>query len=124
MKQVVRFVLGEYGYRRKGKTSDGMILLSMFLTTDYIVFRKFNFIEGWLKNPDQYYISGNMTYSEKKNGIISIGDLFEKEPIVKFNLSIDKFFKLLRDWEEVAKKHCKEIIITKEGDEVTVEGEN
>ncbi len=82
MKQVIRFVLGEYGYRRKGKTSDEMILLSMFLTTDYIVFRKFNFIKDWLKNANQYYISGNITYAEKKNGIISIGDLFEKEPIV------------------------------------------
>ncbi|MCK5632432.1 hypothetical protein KAH94_01670 [bacterium] len=120
-KNTLRLSLEKYKqYGMSHFSSSEMAILGMFLTTDYNVFKKFNFIEDWLKNSDLYYISGNLTYSEKKNGMILMGDLYEKKLTVKFSLSIDVFIKFLHDWEMAVKQKPEEIIVTKEDNKISI----
>jgi len=123
MKQILSFSLGDHGYRRTGSASDEMILLSMFLTTDYFVYFP-GFLMKWLSDPAQDATNANLTYLQKEDGMIVVGDLYEEEPIIVFQIPIDRFAKFLDDWKKVIDKKPKKIIITKEGDEITVESKN
>ena len=123
MKQIIGFSLGDHGYHRIGAASDEMILMSMFLTTDYFVYFS-GFLTKWLNDSTQDSTNANITYLQKKNGMVVIGDLYEKEPIVVFQLPIDRFTKLLGDWEKVVRQKPKKIIITKDGDKITIESKN
>ena len=111
-------------YRMDFFLNDKWALLGSFLTSDYFLFKKFNFTNDWLDDASQYLMSGNLIYLKKHNGAILIGDLFEKEPASIFEVSMEAFKKLLDDWDQAIKQNPKEIIITKEGDSVMVEGKN
>ena len=124
MKAFVTFKNSIIGDSSKKFFPDEMCNLGNFFSSDYRVFKKFNFVDDWLDDPDKFYLSGNLSYLEKKKDLIIIGDLFENEFDKKFCLSIRTFKKLLDDWEKIVSKKPKEIIITKEGDTVTVIGKN
>jgi len=123
MKQILSFSLGDHGYRRTGSASDEMILLSMFLTTDYFVYFP-GFLMKWLSDPAQDSTNANITYLQKDNGMIVVGDLYEEDPVLVFQIPTDKFVKLLRDWKKAIEKKPKKIVITKEGGEITIESKN
>ena len=105
-------------------SSDAMSVLEMFLSVDYGLY-KYSRLIKWAKDPEFHYRHANITFLRKESGKMIIGDLYDKESSTrKFILPIEKFIKLLNDWEAVGVKYPKEIIITKEGDKITVEGKN
>ena len=111
-------------YYSRSFSSKKMALLGTFFTFEYDLYKYDELIE-WACDPEFYYTHGNITFLEKINGKMTIGDLYDEDsPSRKFILSAEKFIKLLDDWKNVASKRPKEIIITKKGDEVTVEGRN
>ena len=125
MKQILNFSLGDNGYRRTENTSDEMILLSVFLTTDYDVYG-FPFLIEWANDPAQDGTNANITYLEKKGGKILVGDLFWEEgmPFIHFEFLAGDFIKFLNKWKQITKQGSKKIIITKEGDEITIKSKN
>lgn len=123
MKEFVTFDFTADGYSSNKFSSNTMCDLGSFFSTDYCLYG-FDFLMEWANDPEQDCATANVTYLEKKNGNISIGDLYGKEPFETFNLPMEGFVKLLKDWERVTKQRPKKIIITKEGDDVTVEGKN
>ena len=68
----------------------------------------------------QYYAS-NVAMAEKIGTTFSLMDLFDdtEETVV---LSKDGFFKMLDRWEQVCNMKYKEIIVTRDGDDVFFEG--
>lgn len=111
-------------YYSRTFNSDRMALLGAFFAVDYALY-KFGRLIEWAHDPDFNDTHANITFLEKENDKMTIGDLYDEESFSrKFSLPIKNFVKLLNDWEQVTSKHPKQIIITKEGDGVTVEGVN
>ena len=105
-------------------SSDQMSVLEMFLSQDYGLYKSSHLIK-WAQDSNFHYRHANITFLRKEGGEMIIGDLYDKEsPSRKFVLPMKKFIKLLNDWENVGIKYPKEIIITKEGDNVTIRGKD
>lgn len=125
MNSFVAFKDSIAGYSSTEFCSDEMCNLGNFFSTDYEVFKRIDFVENWLNDSNKVCISGNVTYLEKDDETtILIGDLFDKEPATNLEISCKNFIKLLIDWEKVVDQKPKEIVITKEGDAITVKGRN
>jgi len=112
-------------YRIKSASSNTFEIIGMFLTTDYYVYG-LSFLIEWINDPMQDGTNANITYLEKKDKTISLGDLLWEKgmPFVELKFSIDSFIKFLNDWEKIQKQKPKEIVITKNGDEIKIEGKN
>jgi len=111
-------------YYGKEISSDEMSVLEMFLAEDYGLY-KYSRLIKWAEDPSFHYRHANITFLRKELGNMIIGDLYDKESSIrKFSLPIKKFIKLLNDWEDVGIKYPKEIVITKKGDNIIVEGKN
>ena len=124
MKEFVIFRLSLDGYGSGKFSSDIMCDLGSFFSTDYRLYG-YDFLIEWANDPEQDGTNANITYLEKKDGMVSIGDLlYDEEPFETFDLTIEQFTKLLNDWERVTTQKFKEIVITKDGSKITVEGKN
>ena len=124
MKYTIEFTMSSVGYLMRKFFPDEMCDVGNFFSGDYRVFKKFDFVDDWLNDPTQNCISGNLIYLEKRDGMIFFGDLFGKDNEIRISLSTKVFKKLLDDWEKVVRQKPKKIIITKNGDEMKVEGKN
>jgi len=124
MKYFVEFEDSIAGYSSRRFQPDEMCDIGNFFSGDYRVFKKFDFVDDWLNDPTQHCISGNLIYLEKKDGMIFFGDLLGEDDQERIGLTIEAFKKLLDDWEKVVQQKPKKIIITKEGDEITVESKS
>ena len=123
MKYFVKFDFTIYGYSSRDFNSDEMAILGAFFTTDYDLFGIETLIK-WVKDPSQCYTNANLSYLEKENGIVSIGDLYDEEPIITFDLSEKQFIELIESWEALVAQRPKEIIITRNNDQIKLEGRN
>ena len=111
-------------YCGKDFNAEEMSVLEMFFSIDYVLY-KFSCLIKWAQDPSFHCRHANITFLRKENNKMIIGDLYDKDSSVrKFILPIEDFVKLLKDWEKVARKKPKEIIITKEGDSITVMGKD
>jgi len=122
MKEFVLFSLNFDQYYCKKFSSDAMSILEMFIAEDYYLYGH-KFLIDWANDPKQDSTNATITYLVKEDGVVSIGDLYEKEPFF-FELPIEKFIKLLNNWKRVTKQKPKRIIISRENDTVIVEGYN
>ena len=67
--------------------------------------------------------NADATFIETHDGIMTVGDLLDKhdKSVPKFSLPREQFRNLLLAWEAAVRNKPKEIIITKDGDNVTLE---
>ncbi len=80
----------------------------------------------WALDPTQTYLGQtNTTETNKKNNIILINFIFSDEPDNGpfFEISIDQFVKLLKEWEKLVKAKTQKISITEQDGIITIEGE-
>jgi len=125
MKSFVNFTKSMDDYSSREFSSDEMCNLGSFFSTDYYLYG-YQFLMKWIQDPEQHCTNANLTNLGKENRCISIGYLFrkEQEQTMTFDLPVEKFIKLLNDWERVTKEEPQNITITKNGNTVIVKGSN
>ncbi len=77
----------------------------------------------WALDQTQIYLGQtNTTETNKKNSIILINFIFSNEPGGGpfFEISINQFVKLLKEWEKLVKAKTKKIIITQSDDGIII----
>jgi len=115
-------------YHLKKYSNQGMFHLAFFLTDDVGCDGVGSFKE-WINDPTQIATSSNYSYLEKDEDDPSktiIGcEVEEGEPgEVVFETTIKQLNYILDRWGQLCKEKPKEIIITRDGDNVTLEGRN
>ena len=122
MKEFIRFVWRDDHYWAKDTKGETIDLLALFLLTDVDSFGIYFVIEC-AEESDGVDTHGDATFIETHNGIMTVGDLLDRDdPTVStFSLPCEQFRNLLIAWEAAVKLKPKEIIITKDGDKVTLE---
>ena len=115
---------GSYSY--KNASNIPMCYLGCFLTSDIGCCERSLSMEShkkWVSDNSVDALAGNISYVEKGNGIVLIGDLYsEKKVPIKLKMSREQFIKLLDDWrDKVCKKMPKEVIIKHENGQFTIE---
>ncbi len=99
-----------------------MEILGLFLTNEV---DDTTFWKDWINNPAYEDTTGNLMFVDKKNNKIIIGHLYTEDWYeTVFETTKKQFLEILDRWEELCKQRPREIIITKEGDKVTLEGKN
>jgi len=143
MLRSVRFVLTQYGYFGKEESDDKTQILSTFLSSE-VGSSCIEFFLDCARNPNFHSGHGNATFFQKKNDIFSVGDLYSREleatedldgeeletdgylyggeHQTTFDLPVDQFIKLIETWDVLTKQKVKEIFITWDGENISVEG--
>jgi len=72
---------------------------------------------------DGIMTNADATFIETRDGIMTVGDLLDRDDpsVPRFSLPREQFRGLLLAWEAAVRNKPKEIIITKDGDTVTLE---
>lgn len=97
---------------------------------DFLSSEVINRISPWVdlvNNPIINFVEGNITVLIKKDNKILIGDLFSKaeDGGPYFEISRDKFIKMLQDWDVLVKQQPKHIFLTiHDNGDITLEGSN
>ncbi|TET05884.1 hypothetical protein E3J79_03780 [Candidatus Dependentiae bacterium] len=82
----------------------------------------------WINDPKSESVSSNYSHLEKKGNKINIYweyDYFEhEEEAESFETTVEQLNYILARWKEVCEKKPKKVIITRDGDKVTVETKN
>jgi CRISPR/Cas system CMR-associated protein Cmr3 (group 5 of RAMP superfamily) len=126
-KQIMKLALNSRGSYSLGADCDGEVctLGDLFLDVG-------DWILDWLEDPasylskrfkekvteETYYlniISSNMVAVEKKNGLIEISDLLDKEEEYNFCIEEDKLKELLKIWKDLTSRKVKKILLTWDG---------
>ncbi len=95
-------------------------VLGHFLTNDV---DSIAFWKEWINNSKYEDTAGNFTFLEKEGDKIIIGYLYAEDEYKNiFETTQKQLLEILDHWEELCKQRPHEIIITKEGDKVTLEG--
>ena len=78
----------------------------------------------WIDGGKLYGICSNATTVEltDEGDIIEIRDLLDEEAGAVFRMPKDQYIKMVHAWQELCKKKPKEIIVTWDGKEISVEG--
>jgi len=99
-------------------------LLAHFLETD-ISSNPFQLQEEIKKYHDWWYTDCDASAITLYNGIITLQDAFStEEDDAKFVTTKDKFIEIIEKWDELYKQKPKEIIITIDGDKITLTGKD
>lgn len=102
--------------------SPQMIAIATFLTTDFISFGKY--FKEWISTDDSG-TGGNISYLDREGDEIVLSfDPVLFGPEVIFKASQAQFLNIMLLWEKLCHEGWNEIIITLNGDEVTMEGKN
>ena len=125
MKIFARFTqLKERYYCKKANSCEMQILGSLF-TTDVGCPPELQFMELGFK-PEDDYISGQAVTIDLEENVVEIRDEsdydWETDPV--FRMPIEQYRKMMSLWKDLCKIKPKEIIITWDGKEITVEGRN
>jgi len=114
------YILDEY------KDGSGLLILAFFLTDD--VGPEGQTFKEWIDSPTETETSSNASYLEKRNNGIIIGaewDKFDGIALGKqhvFETTKEQLKYIIDRWVELWHKDAKEILITRDGDNITVEG--
>ena len=112
------------GYWLKSANSAEAEILAIFLETD-IGSNPFQLQEEIKKYHDWWYTYCDASAITLYNGTITLQDIWsEEEDDAKFVTTKDKFIEIIDKWDELYKQKPKEIIITIDGDTVTLTGKN
>ena len=96
--------------------------LASFLTIDYISFGKY--FKEWVST-DSLGTGGNISYLDREDDMIVLSfDPAIFRPEVIFQTSKEKFLNIMITWENLYRAGWNEIVITLNGNEVTMEGKN
>jgi hypothetical protein len=117
----VKLIYSNGTYSYKGASSIEMDIIGFFLASNvgcyWPSFRQFAL------NNHEKNTSGNTIYLEKENGNVLLSDLYsqEKQP-TQVKMSNQQYIALLDDWQEkVCKLKPKEVIITYDNDQFSIE---
>jgi len=84
------------------------------------------YFKDWLWDSSSYATGGNYIYLRKIDDKIAIGveweDELPTEEQAPFETTKEVMHSILDRWQELVRKNAKEILITRDGDNVTVEG--
>ena len=95
-----------------------MEILGLFLTNDV---GSITFWKNWINNPEYEDTVGNLTFIEKENNKIIIGDLWAEDWYETiFETTQKQLLEILDRWEELCKQQPREIIITQQDDEISI----
>lgn len=122
MSKKVIFKLQNGNYREHSDNDDNLNALTLFLFDDIgCDKRSLLDVKKWLLDPEKIEFNFNLTSIEKEDQLILLSaDLFN----FFMEIGKDNFTEIMRKWEKICEERPKEILITKEGNEVTVEGKN
>jgi len=124
MKSFVRFSKWEELYLCKKASDRETSILGLLLATD-VGFRTDNFFTAWLDDPTLTGVSSNATMVDLEEGdIIEIRDMLDDETGPVFRIPKDQYLKMMGLWKFLCKVKPKEITVTWDGKEITVEGRN
>ena len=123
MKKKIELIYSNDGYKQKNNDRD-LEALVFFLLNEIGCLensRIFTLIENWLLNSKENNLVLNVTYLEKENNMILLGsntfDLF-------IEILRENFSNILLEWKILCMKKPKKIVITKNGNGITVEGKS
>ncbi len=121
--EYIKFTLDQKGLvSRITANDDAMYILGSFLASD--VRGSGNSFGEWLDMEDNFCCSGNITYLEKEGNEIWLSDLYGEEdpPLHYCKLTREQFLYILDTWKKLYKQNPEEIILTKDGDDIKMEG--
>ena len=120
----VRLIRRGEGYLPVEANSVSIGILGFFLR-DEVGYEVVSY-KDWISNPNYDYTAGNTIYLEKKDDNIILGDLYADKEYEEDVLEIPQkqLLDILDKWEELCKQMPKEILITMEGDKITLEGKD
>jgi hypothetical protein len=110
-------------YQYKSSSDAKMLLLGHFLITDVGCSSTGTYQDWALNDPLDMIMSGNCTYLEKDENFIVLSDLHpEVKRPTEAKMTHQQFVQLLDDWQEKVCKHKpKEVTITYDGNQFTIE---
>jgi len=109
-------------YSCKKSSSHKIGILGLLLSTD-IGCRTDRFFTEWLDDPDAWGAGSNATTVDgMKDGTVEIRDVLDDDEGPAFVMQKEQYRKMVVEWQELCKQRPREIIITWDGKEVTVEG--
>ena len=124
MQKLIKFEWNGRRYWPQKKSHPKMDLIGILFSTD-IGCPADRFFIDWLDNPNSWGAGGNATTVDLlKNGTVEIRDVLDKEQGPVFVMPKEEYRKMVLEWQELCKHRPREIIITWDGKEVTVEGRN
>ena len=101
-----------------------MDLIGTFFATEIRCAQDTYFTE-WMGDPDAWGAGGNLiTVDAIKDGAVEIRNILDEEWGPAFIMPKEQYRKMVLEWQELCKQKPKEIIITWDGKEITVEGRN
>lgn len=118
----VALTISPYGsYFIKESSNKEMTMLGHFFVSD--VGFSINSFKDFALDKNSTSTNSNVTYLEKENNIIKLGDLYsEEEDPTELNILNQQFVQLLDDWQKiVCKNKPKAVIIKYEGDQFLIE---
>lgn len=109
-----------YSYKESSNIS--MNILGDFLSSDVRCGGVESFRQ-WAFNDWENHTGGNLTYLEKRDGNIILGDLYsEEEPPSELIMTYEQYVQVLNDWQEkVCNREPKEVTIKYENDQYVFE---
>lgn len=103
-------------------SDSSMYILGEFLTADISYKGGARRIQ-WIKNEQYQAGSSNLTFMEKEEGNIILGNLFDEDPYVNaLTVPIPVMIDLLEQWDAVCKNNPTEVTIYYENGKFKVEG--
>jgi len=126
MKSFVRFSKWEDHYSIKDYRGDEYGILGIFFIDDVSCSTiMYNFFTEWLDKPNINRVGGNIiTVDLEENDIIEIRNVLDEEAGPAFRIPKDQYLKMMGLWKDLCKVKPKEITVTWDGKEITVEGKN
>jgi hypothetical protein len=96
--------------------------IAFFLTDD--AGHHSNSFKEWALNPDVDFTASNYARLLKEENYILIGDQYSEEPDLGpyLKITIEEFIKILDQWEQFCKNPPNEVLITRENNEIKMEG--
>ena len=127
MKQYLKLKLDQNNYFYREEFSEGIYLEILgHLLLGEVKFRPAEFID-WVENPYYKGFSGNLVFCRKRDDgtIVIYFDTFVMDDVEeRLIVSKKTFIKIMEDWGRFLREKPEEILVTKEGDEITLEGKN
>jgi hypothetical protein len=110
-------------YSYKGASNTKMGILGLFLIDDVGCSSIGTYLDWALNDPLDMTIRGNCTYLEKSKDLVVLRDLYsELQKPTQVKITCQQFVQLLDDWQEkVCKRKPKEVTITYDGNQFTIE---
>ena len=119
----IKFKLDRHRYYPEESNCKDLRMLGAFFRSD--VGCDISSFKDFLLDQGQEDTASNFSFLEKEGNNIVIGCLYSEDPYEwTFETTIKQLIEILDQWEKLCKLEPQEIIITREGDSITLEGKD